>query len=424
MTFDTNLKLGQNALAYTRHHLHHSSTFPDLTFAEMLPALKMIKQTREAKLSSIKLAKIALKNFEKTSFLNQKIIVKKSKKSHTGNCGEYAAMTLKYLRKHTTISAEMVEIIDGDHVFVVIGRLPDSDINDYRTWGPDAVVCDAWANQAYPAHQIPEKLRCYVYDSVAYKNRTYPFNPQINQLQVMHAIDHNTALFPKIINMQLRRLDVLISAVELLSFADPENEEIKKLLAEIEKNKAELKTTPVAAFEDEFKSPVIFSNCLGKINSLYLDRFFAILKKFPSDIQKGFLTSLFRDLKEMLEAEKEPASLFETVSSNKEDALKVLITPGEIDKFTANEVYLLATLHEAFYKEISTHPEILSRLSEQHIRGLNIRYSYLQQKTTSFSAYGKQPFFTDSVATEKNGTVPASTSENKTPCEASTYSAS
>jgi hypothetical protein len=48
----------------------------------------------------------------------------------------------------------------GDHAFVVIGRAASSKAADYKTWGPDAVVCDPWGGVVCAASEIP-KSRMY-----------------------------------------------------------------------------------------------------------------------------------------------------------------------------------------------------------------------------------------------------------------------
>jgi len=56
---------------------------------------------------------------------------------------------------------EYMCLYNGDHAFVVIGRLKDGYPSETGTWGSDAVVCDPWAcqhGQAYPASQIQAKM--------------------------------------------------------------------------------------------------------------------------------------------------------------------------------------------------------------------------------------------------------------------------
>jgi hypothetical protein len=70
-----------------------------------------------------------------------------------GNCEEQACLAFVYLRKQLKAAPLdlMLYLPPGDHVFVVIGRAKGTDAKDYRTWGPNAVVCDPWDNNYYEA---------------------------------------------------------------------------------------------------------------------------------------------------------------------------------------------------------------------------------------------------------------------------------
>lgn len=91
-----------------------------------------------------------------------KAMVKLALKNGAGNCHEVAAVAADYLKTKGATGVEIVFVLDDvtgnqviPHVITVIGRtglvggggeigLPDS-------WGPDAVVCDAWDRVVYPA---------------------------------------------------------------------------------------------------------------------------------------------------------------------------------------------------------------------------------------------------------------------------------
>ncbi len=68
------------------------------------------------------------------------------KRKH-GNCGEMAAVALEYV-KGKGVSLDWVDFKDTrgveDHSVLVIGRLPNSNLNKPQTWGRNAVVCDPW----------------------------------------------------------------------------------------------------------------------------------------------------------------------------------------------------------------------------------------------------------------------------------------
>ena len=104
-----------------------------------------------------------------------KNVVTHVKQFSVGNCGEYASLVMNHLRKQAITQAEYFYIIDGDHAFVVIGRQENSNPEDPDTWGPDAVICDAWLDQIYPASMAnltrnmdffdPQKHRLMFYSS-------------------------------------------------------------------------------------------------------------------------------------------------------------------------------------------------------------------------------------------------------------------
>lgn len=45
------------------------------------------------------------------------------------------------------ILLEEIGTKEGDHVFIVIGRDPNSDLKDISTWGPTAVILDSWTGE-------------------------------------------------------------------------------------------------------------------------------------------------------------------------------------------------------------------------------------------------------------------------------------
>jgi len=72
-----------------------------------------------------------------------RIQANEAKRTRRGNCGENAALTFLFLYDMGVRPIEKVNSSE-DHGFVVIGRR-NADINDFETWGPDAVVADSWA---------------------------------------------------------------------------------------------------------------------------------------------------------------------------------------------------------------------------------------------------------------------------------------
>ncbi|VTU39035.1 hypothetical protein [Variovorax sp. PBL-E5] len=80
------------------------------------------------------------------------------KKWGYGHCEEQASAAWRFLREcdpHGSL-VEVFRFEGGDHMLVVIGRERDSDLEDMSTWGPDAVVCDPWADKVYPLSAFDE----------------------------------------------------------------------------------------------------------------------------------------------------------------------------------------------------------------------------------------------------------------------------
>jgi len=81
-------------------------------------------------------------------------------RARCGNCGEHAAVAFVMLIDRGVEPIDLMECTSTDHSFVVIGRRENSDPGRYDSvkWGPDAVICDPWANEAYPCPQMSAKM--------------------------------------------------------------------------------------------------------------------------------------------------------------------------------------------------------------------------------------------------------------------------
>jgi len=85
-----------------------------------------------------------------------------SAKYSLGNCYELSLLALDYILQdpnNENIDAEACRINGGDHVFLLIGRAPGSDILNPDKWGEKAIICDPWANKVYPAAMYKEELK-------------------------------------------------------------------------------------------------------------------------------------------------------------------------------------------------------------------------------------------------------------------------
>lgn len=84
-------------------------------------------------------------------------------KNGCGNCGEQSAMAFVYLLNGETRPIDWMclekgdhwfKFMEGDHAFVVVGRSAFSNDDDPATWGPEAIVCDAWHEDIYPPNKL------------------------------------------------------------------------------------------------------------------------------------------------------------------------------------------------------------------------------------------------------------------------------
>jgi hypothetical protein len=79
-----------------------------------------------------------------TTTLDQfRIIANNAKKNACGNCGENSILAFMFLYDMGVRPLDRMGV-DKDHAFVVIGRKA-GDVNDFKSWGDDAAVCDPWA---------------------------------------------------------------------------------------------------------------------------------------------------------------------------------------------------------------------------------------------------------------------------------------
>ena len=76
-----------------------------------------------------------------------------------GNCGEQSAVAMRYLIRQHIRPLDYMSLSNGDHTFVVIDRLANSNEQDPRTWGASAVVCDPWIRHAYSAAELLIRMR-------------------------------------------------------------------------------------------------------------------------------------------------------------------------------------------------------------------------------------------------------------------------
>lgn len=73
------------------------------------------------------------------------IFAKEALRFHCGNCGAQSALAFVRLRDYWKVfPLDWVQVKNGDHGFVVIGRDAHTDPSNMATWNDDAIVCDPW----------------------------------------------------------------------------------------------------------------------------------------------------------------------------------------------------------------------------------------------------------------------------------------
>ncbi|OIO60546.1 MAG: hypothetical protein COZ46_08015 [Verrucomicrobia bacterium CG_4_10_14_3_um_filter_43_23] len=83
---------------------------------------------------------------------------------NVGNCGPMATVAFDYLANNGVRGLELVYDNDIDHVFLIIGRDPNTDINDPANWKhPEKPfwVCDPWESKVWPGDQYIEDFDMY-----------------------------------------------------------------------------------------------------------------------------------------------------------------------------------------------------------------------------------------------------------------------
>ncbi len=127
--------------------------------------------------------------FETYSKKAMQMIAEAAQNAGLGTCLELAAVGFNYcLENSVSQKIEVFYIDGGNHVFLVIGRDPKSKPEDFKNWGPHAVVCDPWSKKAYPASKIEKELNSFVsqkFEKGKYTALLSPFDPKSQKLTLL-----------------------------------------------------------------------------------------------------------------------------------------------------------------------------------------------------------------------------------------------
>ncbi|STX27994.1 Uncharacterised protein [Legionella beliardensis] len=187
-----------NALPYTRFDALDEGT----------DAVRKLEDERVAdRLASNTLEDSSLVRFETTLDITSKYSI--------GSCHELAIHAFDFmLQMQPNINAEIFSLSGGDHEFLVLNREKDSIPGSPDTWGPNAVICDPWANHVYPASSYRTKLRAYVFDEEHKENLTAKFDPEKHRLKLSC---YNTEYFQRIRTVDYLKENFSEQAGEIIS---------------------------------------------------------------------------------------------------------------------------------------------------------------------------------------------------------------
>lgn len=124
---------------------------------------------------------------------NMNNTVNHAKKYSIGNCHEISYLVADMLIKlGIKTNIEVCSLAGGDHVFVIVGRDPSTDIKCPS--GKGGFVIDAWAGTLYPLSSIPEKLGYYRYQIDENICLTGPVNWNVHEIKLKAQINEATSL--------------------------------------------------------------------------------------------------------------------------------------------------------------------------------------------------------------------------------------
>ncbi|MGQ3887654.1 hypothetical protein ACQUW5_01320 [Legionella sp. CNM-1927-20] len=118
-------------------------------------------------------------------------IITLCKKFSLGSCTELSFIALDYVINNapSNVNAEIFQLNNGDHLFLVIGRKEGSDPTKPESWGECAYICDPWSNKVYPASQYLTNLKGFFSltereaDVVSYKNYIKDFDKSTHSVE-------------------------------------------------------------------------------------------------------------------------------------------------------------------------------------------------------------------------------------------------
>lgn len=146
-----NIEVMCDAVNETRSVIKGSDTHPDSRFYDTKQYNAISK-----KINTLRQTKRQLNTGLRTRE-EEKLILK----TGYGNCGEFStdlAFRVQKLDPSVKVEVFYYAGYTGDHFWVVADRADGSDERDWTTWGPTALIGDAWSGSVYPAYAVPFHL--------------------------------------------------------------------------------------------------------------------------------------------------------------------------------------------------------------------------------------------------------------------------
>lgn len=183
-----NIYLACDAVNKTRKLFKSSTTHPMINKKSSKEKNALCHELND--LRKKKYDKLEIEASKEKSFYSFYKLIKEFETNGLGNCEEFALATLYYGKfpeagENIHLNVEAIYINNGDHVFVVFGRDPLSDINDETTWGNAAVIADSWKLDVFPAYKLKNRLVNHEYHNTENSSvdLTLHYNPNYNQLE-------------------------------------------------------------------------------------------------------------------------------------------------------------------------------------------------------------------------------------------------
>lgn len=172
---EVNLLHAKDAIQYVRSFLTYgSNTKKDSLQPDWQPErLTIMRNEVLAQATFHAMQHDGVADFSVISRLNKKAL----KKFQFGNCGEQAQAAFVFLDKKGVYPLDFCLTNIGGHNLVVIGREGKSNPEDISTWGSSAVVCDPWAEKAYPLSDFLEMQKPehdIKYPDMCYRSAPFP----------------------------------------------------------------------------------------------------------------------------------------------------------------------------------------------------------------------------------------------------------